>query len=112
MPQYDAILPSEALFRHILIVGSTGSGKTRTASIIIKSILEKKRLFLVVYDWHSECGELLPGSHVLNPFKTPLQLFKGERDDISVITSVFELTPPQEYILDKITKRISFSNLK
>jgi DNA helicase HerA-like ATPase len=112
IPEYSAKLYKSALFRHILITGTTGSGKSYTASKIADRLSKDLKIPVVIIDWHGEYQKLLPYHTTLNPREFPLQLFTGEPDDLSILTSIFELTPPQEYILEKILKRKDFVKLK
>ncbi|MEM4004949.1 MAG: DUF87 domain-containing protein, partial [Desulfurococcaceae archaeon] len=72
------------MYRHVLITGTTGSGKSRTASIIAKRISEELNIRVVILDWHSEYMYLLNRYKVVDPYSNPLQLFTGDPNDISV----------------------------
>ncbi|MEM4623701.1 MAG: ATP-binding protein [Desulfurococcaceae archaeon] len=112
IPEYSAKLAESSLYRHVLITGTTGSGKSRTASIIAKRISEELNIRVVILDWHSEYMYLLNRYKVVDPYSNPLQLFTGDPNDISVISSVMELTPPQEYLLEKILRRVNLDKLR
>lgn len=112
VPEYPAKLFRSSLFRHILIAGTTGSGKSYTASLIAKRVAEILKIPTVILDWHGEYPGLLSDYGVIDPFGTPLQLFTNDPKDLAVISSVLELTSSQEYLLEKITKRVELSKLK
>lgn len=111
-PEQTAKLHKGSLFRHILIAGTTGSGKSYTASIIASRVSSVFKLPVFIIDWHGEYKRLIKNYELLNPIEVPLALFTGDPSDISIISSVFELTPPQEYILDKIVKRLDVRRIE
>lgn len=93
------------MYRHVLITGTTGSGKSHTAALITKRASEKLGLKVVVLDWHGEYTSLLQDYEYIDPYDNPVALFTGDPDDISVLSSILDLTPPQEYLLEKILRR-------
>ncbi len=112
IPEYPAKLYKSAFFRHILITGTTGSGKSYTASKIADRLSKDLKIPVVIVDWHGEYPRLLSRYTLLSPRELPLQLFTGGPDDLSILASIFELTPPQEYILEKVLKRKDFIKVK
>lgn len=112
VPEYPAKLFKSSLFRHILVAGTTGSGKSYTASLIAERVVGVLKIPTVILDWHGEYSDLLSDYSAIDPYSTPLQLFTNDPKDLAVISSVLELTPPQEYLLEKITKRMELSKLK
>jgi len=112
IPEYPAKLYKSAFFRHILITGTTGSGKSYTASKIADRLSRDLKIPVAIVDWHGEYQRLLSRYTLLTPRELPLQLFTGEPDDLSILTSIFELTPPQEYILEKVLRRRDFVKVK
>ena len=103
------------ILRHVLIVGTTGSGKTTTASVICKNVLNKGKR-IIVFDWNGEYREVLrrigvrDGDIVIFDKLNPLRInpFEyGGSDDyeeyveqiIDILESVLQLTPPQTYFL-------------
>ena len=131
----DFVLTVDDINKHILILGSTGLGKTTTSSIII-SELAKHGIRVLIIDWHDEYFRLLrkigiPREMIkvynarkpypLNPFD-----FKhGESVDekvsfiVDIMESTLSLSAPQSYYLYEILQEelrdhvsgISFSTL-
>lgn len=112
VPEVPAKLYKSALYRHVLISGATGSGKSHTASIIAERVSKYLGIPVIIIDWHGEHVNLLEDYSIINPFETPLEIFTGDLRDISIISSILELTPPQEYMLEKIVKKTDFSKVK
>ena len=55
-----ACIPINMLTHHTLVLGSTGSGKTHTVSVIINRIIERfDEVKIVIFDWHGEYSYLL-----------------------------------------------------
>uniref|UniRef100_A0A7C2V8R5 DUF87 domain-containing protein n=1 Tax=Ignisphaera aggregans TaxID=334771 RepID=A0A7C2V8R5_9CREN len=110
-PNIKISLSDEHVLRHIAIVGSTGSGKSTTASILAEKASEKN-YSVVVIDWHGEYITLFQNSRdrlvYTNPVKgvvpEPLsleELIKREPlSFIEILESSLELTPPQAHILE------------
>lgn len=110
-PNLRIKLSDEHLLRHILIVGSTGSGKSTTASILAEKVAEKGYAVIAV-DWHGEYSSLLQYSKInviyTNPLKgsvlEPLSLEELIRREplsfIEILESSLELSPPQAHILE------------
>ncbi len=103
------------ILRHVLIVGTTGSGKTTTASIICKNVLNKGKT-VVVFDWNGEYFEVLQNIGVEEKYivvfnkNNPLRInpFEHSRHSdyeeyveqiIDILENVLQLTPPQTYFL-------------
>jgi DNA helicase HerA-like ATPase len=112
IPEYPAKLYKSALFRHILITGTTGSGKSYTASRIAERVCRDLRVPVLVVDWHGEYSKVLSEYTLIEPRELPLQLLTGEPGELSVMSSIFELTPPQEYILEKVIGQKGPSKIK
>ncbi|MEM1645876.1 MAG: ATP-binding protein [Ignisphaera sp.] len=110
-PNLKAALSDDHILRHILVVGSTGSGKTTTASILAEKVAEKGYAIIIV-DWHGEYRFLLQNNknYVIytNPLKgvipEPLsleELIKREPlSFVEILESSLELTPAQAHILE------------
>ena len=102
------------LYRHIGIFGSTGSGKTTTASVIsLQAALNGQSV--IILDWHGEYysifaklkHERLPEIRVVNPIRERLSVNPLEgsiEETIDIMEDVFSLTPPQAATLYKILK--------
>ncbi len=109
-------LPLKNIVRHIAIFGSTGSGKTTTATSISigASIM---RACSIILDWHGEylskINDVLTINRYLglevidgiNIFKTRVQkdLYL---DVVEILEPIIDLTPSQYYILSQALKRL------
>ncbi len=111
-PESYAKLARSDLYKHILIAGTTGSGKSYTASKIGERVAKNFRHSVVIFDWHGEYPSLLLDYDLIDPYARPIPLFTNDPDDISVIASVMDLTPPQEYLLDKILRRVDLRRIR
>jgi energy-coupling factor transporter ATP-binding protein EcfA2 len=110
-PNLKVMISDEHILRHILIVGSTGSGKSTTASVLADKVAEKGYA-VVIIDWHGEYESLLQGSKSVTVYTNPLKgsvleslsledLIKREPlSFIEILESSLELTPPQAHILE------------
>lgn len=104
IPRTEAKLYLGDVFRHVMIAGSTGAGKTVTASLIAKRLAHNLGISTYVIDWHGEYGDMIEDAHTVTPENWPVPLFTGKADDLDTLSSVLELTPSQEYLLDKILR--------
>ncbi|ARM77112.1 ATPase [Acidianus manzaensis] len=105
------------VFRHIGIFGTTGSGKSNTASIIASQLLEKG-FNVVILDWHGEYIERSKNFKVLSNdslVKLNILKFNSIDDTVEILSDVLQLTDPQRFmlyiLLMKLKKYPSF-NLK
>jgi len=100
-----------SLFRHVMIVGSTGGGKSTTASIIAASAANEG-FNVIVFDWHGEYLSLIGGRvrnvEVVNPVEKSTDLLAIEDllvneplAFIEILESSLELTPAQAHILEE-----------
>lgn len=112
LPEYKAKLYESSIFKHVLITGTTGSGKSYTASVIAIQVASKLSIGVFILDWHSEYSNTLVNYIYIDPYSTPIQLFTGDQGDLSTISNILELTPPQEYLLDKILRKIPLDRIK
>ena len=111
VPEYPAKLFKSSLYRHVLISGTTGSGKSYTASTIAKRVSSELGMRVVVVDWHGEHSRLAENYYLVDPFDHPLDFFTGDPSELSIVSGVLELTPPQEYLLEKVLKRVDLAKL-
>jgi hypothetical protein len=101
------------LTKHIVIIGSTGSGKSTTAKRIVEECI-KANLPVLIFDWHNEYREFVKryGGEVYTPGLeesgftiSPLDPFatKDLAEHIALITDIFaenySLTHPQAFML-------------
>jgi len=104
------------LLRHMLVVGSTGSGKTTTVKRILSDLWTKYGVKFVVLDYHNEYANLVAslGGRVLEPEDFSINVLKGigrmEKEELyNLVESfrvIFDLTPPQEFMLLEALGRI------
>ncbi|RLG85232.1 MAG: hypothetical protein DRO15_07760 [Thermoprotei archaeon] len=118
---YPISLKAEHLFRHIGIFGSTGSGKTTTASIIAYRA-SLKGMKVLILDWHGEYTNILKkGKDKLSIFTLdatkPMsinelninELISKPTELLEVFEQVLDLSPAQLFILDQVLERGSRS---
>ncbi len=119
-PRINICIPLVDLERHTLIIGSTGFGKTTTATKIIKEIVKKKLGNIIVLDWHNEYANKLsqlglvyhlfkPGKSQFRQLAIPLIIFNEQEDlysSVEIIEKVMGLTPPQTYVLVKVLDKL------
>lgn len=107
---HDFRLQLDDLKRHTSILGVTGSGKSTTASVLVRQIAGMG-LPLMVLDWHNEHGDLVRsvGGTVLSPGKdrftiNPLEMTSATDpvEHIAMISDIFSdiyhFTHPQAYM--------------
>ncbi len=99
------------LTHHTLVLGSTGSGKTHTVSVIINKIIEKfNQIKIVIFDWHGEYSYLLKRKRRLVPYDLPIGITNLIEKDlysfIDILADVLELTNSQIYILEKVLRQL------
>lgn len=109
-PNIIVTLSDEHISRHIAIVGSTGSGKSTTTSILVDEAALNGYAVIVI-DWHGEYTSLLKDSNrivYINPIRgsilEPLDMEEMIRVEplafIEIIESALDLTPAQAHILE------------
>ncbi|MCD6324221.1 MAG: ATP-binding protein [Desulfurococcales archaeon] len=103
-PSNHLTIPEKDFMRHALIGGTTGSGKTSTASLIASQLSKVGKV--VVLDWFGEYSSRLCNYRIYVPgAANPLPLVSGCGEGmIQMFEEVLELTPPQTYILSKAVK--------
>jgi len=94
--------------RHILIVGSTGSGKTNTAAVIAEGAKEKG-IKVLILDWHGEYTKLTQGAKVYSkeglPRIDPLGSNKIE-ETVELLGDALDLTEPQRFLAYVVLQRL------
>ena len=116
-PEIDALLPIEYLYRHTLIMGGSGSGKTTTAKKITTSLARKKYDgYIIIFDWHREYTTISSryNTRIYTPGKPgktnisipPINCNTDLETTLQIIEASLQLTPPQTYMLAKITEKI------
>lgn len=106
-----ACIPINMLTHHTLVLGSTGSGKTHTVSVIINRIIERfNEVKTVIFDWHGEYSYLLKRKRKLVPYDLPVGITNLIEKDlysfIDILADVLELTNSQIYILEKVLRQL------
>ncbi len=103
----ELLLNRNDFMRHCLIVGTTGSGKTTTSSVIAAQLANYGKV--VILDWYHEFPALLKGFRT--PFKTytpspstQIPFIKDSEEMLTILEDVLSLTPPQSYMLHKILR--------
>ena len=108
-------LSEDDVLRHVLIVGSTGSGKTTTAATIVRGINSKfnDKYRIIILDWNGEYAQVLKRIdnklkfRVLPASKAPVNPFVSGNGGsleyvIEILDQVLELSAPQSHLLMKI----------
>ncbi len=102
-------LMQDDLFKHVAIVGATGSGKTTTAATLARR--SREFVSVVVIDWHNEYRRLVDADIVYSPGgpgnQLPLDVLDsrgiGSLDaTVDMFEQVLGLTPPQAYALYRL----------
>ncbi len=106
-----ACIPINMLTHHTLVLGSTGSGKTHTVSVIINRIIEGfNEVKPIIFDWHGEYSYLLKRKRRLVPYDLPVGITNLIEKDlysfIDILADVLELTNSQIYILEKVLQQL------
>ncbi len=117
---HDFRLQLDDLKRHVSILGMTGSGKSTTASLIVRQVAEAG-LPTLVLDWHNEHAAAVigAGGKVVAPGKddfavNPLEVGPGidPAEHIAMVSDIFSdvyhFTHPQAYMFrNALQKRLS-----
>ncbi len=107
------VMPVSMLYRHILVVGATGSGKTRTTAFIINSLQHAypHKYRIIVLDWHGEYRSLLKKYVYVDPYNAPVNIVDIKTLSwIETLYDVLGLTDPQAYVLQKITEKSNIAS--
>ena len=91
-------IPQRAFDRHVLIVGSTGSGKSTTA----KRIAEELRTNVLILDWHGEYA--VNGMERLNCVSFENLKSLGRLELVDALASSLSLSDSQYYLLMKVVQ--------
>lgn len=91
----------EDFMRHAAILGSTGSGKSNTASYLAREL--SRYASVVVIDWYGEhVGE---GDVVVDPASgDPVPIPADRVSMLELLEEVLDLSPPQSYLLMKVLR--------
>ncbi len=102
-PRLPVYVTSEDVLRHCLIVGTTGSGKTRLAMKLSRKLRQYGTV--LVLDWYGEyldVGDRVVSVGTEEPVLVPIE---DALDAVSLLEEVLDLTSPQSYLLTKILRR-------
>ena len=111
-PDIEVRLREDHIYRHIAIVGSTGSGKSTTAAVLACEAAKRGYSVLVI-DWHGEYQALLSACRASKEYTNPLKgsipkhleltqiLRKEPLAFIEILESGLDLTPAQVHILEE-----------
>ncbi len=106
-PQREVRLHHIDFLRHCIIVGTTGSGKSTTASIIASQL--SRYGIVVILDWYGEFPR------IFNRINRKYVCYRASENNkipvpsrveslINILEEVLDLTPPQSYILRRVLK--------
>ncbi|MGC9104838.1 MAG: ATP-binding protein [Thermoprotei archaeon] len=98
--------------RHILVLGSTGSGKSNTAAVIGQGA-KALGIKVLVLDWHGEYSKMLKDFYILTESTLPrIDPLGAKRIDESadLLGDVLELTEPQRFLLYVVLQRLKSVN--
>ncbi len=100
------------LTRHIAIFGTTGSGKSTTAILLAKKLINKG-ISVTILDWHGEHVGKIPDlrvANVDNPIRiNPLKL--GDIEEVvEILGDVLRLTDPQRFLLYSVLLKMRRAN--
>jgi hypothetical protein len=115
-------IPFDKLNRHLIILGSTGAGKTTTAKKIIKKVMKRVQKPIYVFDMHGEYNNLSTNSFFekfnKNNEKEKIEVIKFDEKTafnifdpwtipakryivflVNTLKDILELSEPQAYVL-------------
>jgi DNA helicase HerA-like ATPase len=107
-------IPFDKLNRHLIILGSTGAGKTTTAKKIIKKVMKRMNKPIYIFDMHGEYNDLSINEkekievikfdektsfNIFDPWT--LQPKKYLVFLVNTLKDILELSEPQAYLLLK-----------
>jgi broad-specificity NMP kinase len=102
-------IPFDKLNRHLIILGSTGAGKTTLAKKIIKKVMKRMRIPVYVIDMHGEYSNDLDIETIKFDEKVSFNIFDPWTLQpkkylvflVNTLKDILELSEPQAYILLK-----------
>jgi hypothetical protein len=103
------VIPFDKLNRHLIILGSTGAGKTTTAKKIIKKVMKRMRIPVYVIDMHGEYSNDLDIETIKFDEKVSFNIFDPWTLQpkkylvflVNTLKDILELSEPQAYLLLK-----------
>jgi hypothetical protein len=113
----DLEVDFQELFKHMVVVGETGSGKSTFVSKLLKRLQELNHHFLV-FDWHGEYSGLLGDSSVLviapdqdlgfDIFDYPRNVDPFIHIDIlmDIFSDSFDLSVSQQFVLRSALRKV------
>jgi hypothetical protein len=113
----DLEIDFQELYKHMVVVGETGSGKSTFVSKLLKRLQELNRHFLV-FDWHGEYNKLLGDGSVLviapdqdlgfDIFDYPKNVDPFIHIDIlmDIFSDSFDLSVSQQFILRSALRKV------
>jgi hypothetical protein len=99
-------IPFDKLNRHLIILGSTGAGKTTTAKKIIKKVMKRVQKPIYVFDMHGEYNDLnvetikfdeKTSFNIFDPWTIPAKRYIVFL--VNTLKDILELSEPQAYVL-------------
>jgi len=101
-PLHGVPCPRPADFmRHAIVLGSTGSGKSNTASYLVREL--SKYASVVVIDWYGE--HLGEADMVIDPAAgDPVPVPTNRVSLLELLEEVLDLSPPQSYVLMRVLR--------
>jgi len=105
-------IPFDKLNRHLIILGSTGAGKTTTAKKIIKKVMRRVNKPIYIFDMHGEYNDLSINEkekietikfdektsfNIFDPWTIPAKRYIVFL--VNTLKDILELSEPQAYIL-------------
>ena len=91
----------EDFMRHAVVLGSTGSGKSNTASYLAREL--SRHASVVIIDWYGEHVD--EGDVVIDPAAgDPVPIPADRVSMLELLEEVLDLSPPQSYVLMKVLR--------
>lgn len=91
----------EDFMRHAVVLGSTGSGKSNTASYLAREL--SRYASVVIIDWYGEHVD--EGDVIIDPAAgDPVPMPADKVSILELLEEVLDLSPPQSYVLMKVLR--------